>query len=527
MKRKVLLVVIDALTARVVSPAIQSGRLSTLKSLLDAGGSLCENISSFPSITPAATCSIITGEYSVGHGIAGAFWKDGDAESIAYYGDDFWALMNKGLGEYFDDYLLKLNTERLKAPTLFEQVENAGLSAACINYMWFQGIHQHEANTPLLLDLIPGVRSHAVINGPSVLALADFVMPKYAGRPDPSDVSGGVLKRFGFHDDVTGDYLVEMAQAEEFPDFTVAYLPNNDFESHKVGPEASLSVIETVDRRLGEFIEAMGGLESVLDEFSIVVTGDHSHSEVCEDPEQRCIAIKQLLSDFDVASGGSQADSGQLLVCPNMRATQIYTHRTPDTDPATIAVPLLHDERVDQFIVRDHDDDDQPVYYVTTRDRGTLRFCEAGISRSLNDENSTLVQDEYGNRWCISGSLEAVGATVDNSNPGVITSVDYPNALERIACGFCANSADIWVTSHPGYEFCLPETNIHDAASHGSLHVCDSISPLIAAGLPADVTLPDRLRIVDIAPLCRSLLGIDKTQAAHHANATTDAALTH
>lgn len=69
---KVLLVVIDAATPHVVCPAIRTGRLPTLQRLADAGTLHEASVSIFPSITPAATTSIITGAYPAEHGIAGA-----------------------------------------------------------------------------------------------------------------------------------------------------------------------------------------------------------------------------------------------------------------------------------------------------------------------------------------------------------------------------------------------------------------------------------------------------------------------
>jgi predicted AlkP superfamily pyrophosphatase or phosphodiesterase len=65
---KVLLIVIDAATSRVISPAIQTGQLPTMQRLAEAG-SLHESVTMFPSITPAATASIITGHYPAGSGI--------------------------------------------------------------------------------------------------------------------------------------------------------------------------------------------------------------------------------------------------------------------------------------------------------------------------------------------------------------------------------------------------------------------------------------------------------------------------
>ena len=98
---KVLLVVIDAATPHVVCPAIHARRLPTLQRLADAGTLHEASVSIFPSITPAATTSIITGAYPAEHGIAGAAWCDEALREVAYYGDDFWVIAREGSASSF------------------------------------------------------------------------------------------------------------------------------------------------------------------------------------------------------------------------------------------------------------------------------------------------------------------------------------------------------------------------------------------------------------------------------------------
>ncbi len=77
--RKVLLIVIDAATPRVVCPAIRTGRLPVLQRLAEAGRMHESSVSIFPSITPAASSTIATGCYPAEHGIAGAYARHSDA----------------------------------------------------------------------------------------------------------------------------------------------------------------------------------------------------------------------------------------------------------------------------------------------------------------------------------------------------------------------------------------------------------------------------------------------------------------
>jgi predicted AlkP superfamily pyrophosphatase or phosphodiesterase len=109
---KVLLIVIDAATSRVVSPAIQTGQLPTMQRLAEVG-CLHESVTMFPSITPAATASIITGQYPARSGIVGASWYDEAEQNVAYFGDDFWVVAREGFRRFLDDFLVGLNGDRL------------------------------------------------------------------------------------------------------------------------------------------------------------------------------------------------------------------------------------------------------------------------------------------------------------------------------------------------------------------------------------------------------------------------------
>ncbi|MGE3401790.1 MAG: alkaline phosphatase family protein, partial [Vicinamibacterales bacterium] len=96
-------------------------------------------------------------------------------------------------------------------------------------------------------------------------------------------------------------------------------------------------------------------------------------------------------------------------------------------------------------------------------------------------------------------------------------STEYPNAFERIAGVLDARqSGDLWLTAQPGCEFDLPGGKAHlGGGSHGALHALDSLSPVIAAGLPR--RLPQRMRAVDIAPLCLEAMGL-RTEVTERLN---------
>jgi hypothetical protein len=497
--KKVLLVIIDACSARVVIPAIESGRLPVLKKLVEHGVLKNECISIFPSITPAATSSIITGTYPQEHGVIGAYWYDAETKDIAYYGDDVWVILKHGIGEFFEDFLVKLNHRRLHGLTLFERVEDASLKAACLNFFIYHGRHEHEVHTPFLLSMLPGVPFTAKVNGPSILCLGDFVSTELHSVEAPLETDGGVFKRFGFEDSCTADVLKKLGETKTLPNFTLAYFPDNDHLSHDVGPENALEAIEKVDKYLGEFAETFGGVEKMLEEVCIVLTGDHSQSDIL-DNEDAGILLDEILKDFAVASPGKKWEGDeQIMVCPNLRVAQIYFRNSSHELMEKVMACLLSEERVDQVMWSGSVfKNNAKGWHIATRDRGTLYFWQG-------DDGENTARDVYGCRWSWVGNLDTVGGELRD---GIITFKEYPNAFERIAGGLqCENSGDLWVTARLGYECSVTDTAVHHGGgSHGSLHALDSTAPLIIAGAPKNAKIPENPRIVDLVGIILPIL---------------------
>jgi hypothetical protein len=502
--KRVLLIVIDALASRVVLPALDEGRLPTLRALAQAGALHPACSAMFPSITPAATASILTGCYPRDHGIVGQQWYDAEHDEVAYFGADIEVIVERGIGTFIEDFLVQMNNQRLQADTLYQLVERNGQQAACLNYLFFRGDVPHTVDVPLLLQVLPDVDENYHLYGPSILRLGDFVAPDSSIAAVKLSESGP-LNSYGMKDKHTAQTLLQMAERRTLPAFTLAYFPENDFASHANGPAAALEKVERVDSWLGELVAAYGGLEALLDEVCIVLTGDHSQTDVLPDDAAPAIDLSEVLADFAIAEAGDTWDDDeQLLICPNMRATCIYLRQpTPERIDA-IARALLADERVDQVIwAAALTEANAAGHHIVTRERGRLHFWPGG-------DGAQHASDQYGGRWSWTGDLRAVdGQLTEHNGDTILTFSSYPNAFERIACApHVADGLHLWVTAHPGYEFVLPRIKLHPKGSHGSLHEDDSTMPLLLAGAPAGVTLPEQPRIVDVAPLCLAVLGI-------------------
>lgn len=495
--KRVLIVVVDGCTSRVLEPMLRQDRLPTLADLARRGSLQLDCTSIFPSITPAATTTIVTGHYPREHGIAGMSWYDESRGQVAYFGDDIWTIAKRGAGDFLRGFLVRLNDDLLKAPTIFEIAEERGRTAGCFNHLIFKGRTEHPVKVPFLLRLLPSVPKKVVVHGPSTLCLGDFVSRRRR-RPGPS-TNGGVFHRFGMDDDSTAGFLKDLEGPSALPELSVAYFSNFDFQSHERGPEAAGSTLEHVDELLGEVFEAWGGVDRVLDELCIVLTADHSQSGVLDD-ETAAIQLDDLLGEWqiaDPASGWKEAD--QLMVCPNMRAAEIYFQRSREHDEQQVVRTLLSDPRVDHVIWRAASDP-QEQFRVATADRGELRFeaTPGGEAR-----------DAYGGRWTCRGDTTALDMRVGRS--GEIEYGVYPNALERISAGVGRKGhVHMWATAKPGYEFEAPGQAAHKGGgSHGSLHALDSVVPLLVAGAPDPSAVPSTPRLVDVTPYCLQVLGLE------------------
>jgi arylsulfatase A-like enzyme len=495
---KVLLIVIDAATSRVISPAIQTGQLPTMQRLAEAG-SLHESVTMFPSITPAATASIITGHYPAGSGIVGASWYDEAAERVAYFGDDFWTVAREGFRPFLEDFLLGLNGDRLKAPTLFQQVERAGKTALCLNYLVFKGDVDHVVKLPRLLSLLPGVPRTEVIKGPSTFCLGDFVATRTM-RGKPLVDKSGVFHRFGMDDASTGMLLAEVAEDRAFSDFNVAYFADNDYRSHEVGPNAALNVVAEVDGALARMFEAAGSMERMLHDTYVIITSDHGHCDILDDADRASIRLDRTLCEFKQAALGEPWHEGdEIMICPNMRAAEVYLRSHDQASLRRIIELALADRRVDHAFWRVSATGSPRSHYAARNAAGQLEFWRG-------PGGDAQARDAYGTSWSWRGDLGVLDAQVAD---GVLQWRDYPNAFERITGALDApNSGAVWFTARPGCEFEVPGGAAHvGGGSHGGLHALESLCPLLIAG-PTRVELPRHPRSIDIAPLCLQLLGV-------------------
>lgn len=489
--KRVLLLIIDALTAPLLLSEMENGRYPNFQQLKEKGVLREQCVSIFPSITHAALTSIATGQYPAKHGVVGSHWFDLEAEKVAYFSGSFEMVLQKGAGEFFREFLLELNHTHLQALTIFQKLERVGYETACLNFPIYRGDVEHEVNMPLLLKWIPGLPANTTIKGPKKLLLGDLL-----ANPNDLDVEAaftGMAHWFGFRDENTIDLVLQLADTDEFPDFTLAYFPENDKRSHEEGPVEAHKHLSDIDEMLGALFQSYGGLDAFLEQFVVVITGDHSQSETLPEAADEGIDLEPLLSAYQLAEAGRPwRAEDEIMPCPNLRAAHLYFKKVTSEVVEDVVETLLADTRIDQLMYRAN---------LTSEDEGIVVRNANGRLRFWQSAQGTT--DRYDNQWQWEGDLRVVDGRVQDA---LLIFPEYPNAFERIQGALDSpNSGHIWLTAKEGYEFTVPHVKTNaNGGSHASLHRLDSQPPLFVAGAPASVIIPEFPRIIDVAPLCQA-----------------------
>ena len=140
-------------------------------------------------------------------------------------------------------------------------------------------------------------------------------------------------------------YLVE----HDLFDFLLLSLPDNDWYSHKRGPEGQLQSLAQADLQLARVAKPPAGVDAFLAEHAVIVMADHSQAPVTD-----TITLQDELAELGVlgpvrparAARGSrgaaraEAVEPRIAVCPSQRAAMVYAlHEARARRDARIAPP--------------------------------------------------------------------------------------------------------------------------------------------------------------------------------------------
>ena len=298
--------------------------------------------------------------------------------------------------------------------------------------------------------------------------------------------------------------------ADGLYDFLLFSLPDNDYHSHKFGPDAQLESIERADAAFAELVDAAGGLERFLADHAVIVVADHSQTAV----EHPLALAEALGSEWRIQQPNqSDPENAELAVCPSSRAAAVYVlsgERRGERAHAGVRRRLRDLEGVDLFAWLEHDR--APVLRVGA-DGPPPPGVEAVVERAgtvLRFKPGSEVEDRRGAGWRLEGEPSALAGTVAD---GRFESTAYPDALARLYAALVApHAGEILISAEPGHEFVDWGGVTHcPGGSHGGLDAGDSLGPLLLCGLePGIETVREQWAIRDVAGLVLGHFGLER-----------------
>jgi hypothetical protein len=491
---KLVLAVIDAMSPVMLERAIDQGVAPMLGLLRENGHYVADCVAAFPSVTPVCAASIVTGAGQDEHLIPAMNWFHRDEHRYVEYGSSFRSAQRFGITRQLTDTVYNMNRAHLSAetPTVFEALDDVGVRTAGTTYLMYRGRYRHEPQRDTALTRVASSLMRHPVMGPRELFYADIFASRRTGCRSGLGMPG-VRDR---HAGCVSSYLVE----HDLFDFLLLSLPDNDWYSHKRGPEAQVQSLAQADLQLARVMSAAGGPEEFLREHAMVVMADHSQVAVTD-----TIALQDALAELGVlgpvrSSESSYEGEPRIAVCPSQRAAMVYAlHRAErDAMRASVVSLALALEGIDLVIWLERDAHERPREgVISSPERGELRFSPEG----------PLI-DPRGAKWSVEGALEVLGASVED---GRLLSPDYPDALARVwSALICPSSGEVLLSAAEGYEFIDWGRQAHvGGGSHGSLHASDSLGALILAGVALPDPAPEQWAIRDLAPIMLAHFGLE------------------
>ncbi len=495
---KLVLCVIDAMAPEMLERAIAAGTAPVLERLIQGGLYVPDCVAAFPSVTPVCAASIVTGVGQDEHHIPAMNWFDRSENRYVEYGSSFRSAQRFGITRQLTDTVYNMNRAHLSAqtPTVFESLDDADVRTAGTTYLMYRGRYLHEPQRDTTLSRVAATLMRHPVMGPRELFYADLFASRKTGCRSGLGMPG-VRDR---HSGCVSAYLVE----NDLFDFLLLSLPDNDWLSHKKGPEAQLQSLAAADLQLARVMNAAGGVEEFLSEHAFIAMADHSQA-----PVMASIALQDELAPLGVmgpvrSSEGPRSEEPRIAVCPSQRAAMVYALNESERDAmrASVAGRSLAIEGIDLVIWLERDAHDRPREAVIAgRRTGELRFAPGGD-----------VSDPRGERWSVEGSLQSISGEVRD---GTLLTPDYPDALARVWSALnCENSGEVLLSAAPGYEFIDWGRQAHvGGGSHGSLHASDSLGALVLSGVDVPDPAPAQWAIRDVASIVRGHFGLGSPAA--------------
>jgi Type I phosphodiesterase / nucleotide pyrophosphatase len=487
---KLVLCVIDAMAPEMLERAVAAGVVPVLQTLIERGRYVRDCVAAFPSVTPVCAASIVTGRAQDAHRIPGMNWYLREERRYVEYGSSFRSAQRFGIGRQLTDTVYNMNRAHLSSetPTVFEALDDADVRTAGTTYLMYRGRHRHEPQRDTALTRVAAALMRHSVMGPRELFYADIFASRRTGCRSGLGMPG-VRDR---HSGCVSSYMVQ----HDLFDFLLLSLPDNDWHSHKRGPDGQLQSLALADMQLARVCEAAGGIDEFLADHAVIAMADHSQAAVTD-----TIALQDELADLGVLppSRGGDAGEAHIAVCPSQRAAMVYALHELERDAmrASVVPRALAIDGIEHVMWLARDAHEQPSEgVISSREHGELRFRPGGE-----------LADPRGARWSVDGPLAVIDGT---ARDGLLATPSFPDVLARVWAALrCPSSGEVLLSAAPGYEFLDWGRQAHvGGGSHGSLHASDSLGALIACGVELPVAEPRQWAIRDIAPIVLAHFGL-------------------
>jgi hypothetical protein len=484
--------------------AVAQDAAPTFARLVERGTLIPDCVSTFPSVTPVACSEIATGVGADRHWISGMNWYHRMERRYVEYGTSLEATRAFGLFRCLYDTVYNMNMSHLspEVETVFERLGDAGVRTACTPFLIYRGRRRHELGLEGLMRRVAvAANFHHAVWGPDELFYGEL----YASRRVPCRPT---LARPGTRDEYSACVGEELVSNDLY-DFMLFSLPDNDYHSHRLGPDAQVAAITHADASLERIVEAGGGFDAFLADHAVIVMADHAQTAV-----DRPVPIAEALGEEWRVQQPSQEnpEHSELAVSPTSRAANVYVldggRRHARTHLAA-RERLGELEGIDLIAWLSAGDGTPAEREGVGAPEGTgVEVVIQSAAGELRFRPGSEVSDSRGGRWDLEGDLTALGSEV---HEGRFESDTYPNALERLWSALTApHAGDITVSLAPGYE-CVDwggATHL-GGGSHGALHAGDSLGPLLLVGLQPGPGEPrEEWTVRDVAGMVLAHFGV-------------------
>ena len=320
---------------------------------------------------------------------------------------------------------------------MFESLDDADVRTAGTTYLMYRGRHRHEPQRDTALTRVAATLMRHAVLGPRELFYADIFASRRTGCRSNLGMPG-VRDR---HSGCVSSYLVE----HDLFDFLLLSLPDNDWVSHKRGPEAQLQLDRAGRPAAGARDERRRRRRAASSsEHAMIVMADHSQAPVTRRDRAAGRARRARRAGAGARLRRARAASEpRIAVCPSQRAAMVYALRESERDAmrASVVARSLAIEGIDLVMWLERDAHDAPREGV---------IAAPGARRAALRARRRRARRARAARWNLEGSLEVLGRRA--STTGACSTPDYPDALARAWSALtCPTSGEVLLSAAPGY----------------------------------------------------------------------------